>query len=129
MAIDSEVTNAALLADFGQRLASRRIDLGLTQEELATRAEVGKRTVERVEAGRSVQLSKLLNLLRELDLLDALDALLPPAGPRPMDLLRRHGHSRKRVASKRRAPSQTSSSGKREDTASTWTWKDDGDLK
>ncbi len=37
--------------EFGQRLARRRLDLDLTQAQSADEAGVGKRTVERIEAG------------------------------------------------------------------------------
>jgi len=104
----------AILADIGQRLARRRIDLELTQADLAEQAGVGKRTVERIEAGGSSQLSSLIRVLRVLELLAGLDLLVPKAGPRPMDQLRRKGKPRRRA-----------SPGRRKQSASQpWSWDD-----
>ena len=55
--ISGALTTEAALAELGLRLAQRRIQLGQTQDELATEAGVSKRTVERLEAGESTQLS------------------------------------------------------------------------
>jgi len=114
MNLSDLATDDAVLAELGQRLAQRRIDARLTQAELAERAGVSKRTVERVEAGESAQMTSLVRILRELELLSVLDELLPAVGPRPLDQLRHQGRRPQRV-SKRRA-----SSGEDD-----WTWGDD----
>jgi transcriptional regulator with XRE-family HTH domain len=85
------------LVEFGRRLSRRRIDLGLTQEVLAERAGIGKRTLERMESGASVQSSTLLRVLHELGLIDGLWALLPADALRPMDMLKLRGKQRKRA--------------------------------
>jgi len=107
-------TDDAVLAELGQRLAQRRIDARLTQAELAERAGVGKRTVERIEAGESAQMTSLVRIFRELELLTVLDELLPAAGPRPLDKLRHQGRRPQRV-SKRGQLSPDDD----------WTWGDD----
>lgn len=107
-------TDEATLIEFGSRLAAQRIMLGWTQEKLATEAGVGKRTIERMEAGESVQLSSLIRVLRELGLLNGLEMLLPEALPRPMELLRMKGKSRKR------APRTKSD----DNVKPRWTWGD-----
>lgn len=91
-------TDDAVLEALGRRLARCRIDARLTQAELAERAGVGKRTLERIEAGESAQMTSLVRILRVLDLLDVLDELLPAAGPRPMDQLRHRGRRPRRVS-------------------------------
>lgn len=92
-----------------------RVGRNQTQAALAREAGVSKRTVERVEAGESAQLSSLVRLLRALGLLANLDALVPPPLPSPMEQLRRHGQERQR-ASKR---------GASEPAPATWSWGDD----
>ena len=84
-------TDEAILAELGARLSSVRLSRNLTQAQLAQDAGVSKRTVERMEAGESAQLTSFIRVLRTLDLLDGLDLLLPPPTPGPMDLLRRAG--------------------------------------
>lgn len=101
MATIKDMNDDALLEEVGSRLRRRRIDLRLTQAELAEQAGVGKRTVERLEKGASVQLASLIRIFRVLGLVDALDELLPRSGPRPMDLLRLQGKQRRRATSPR----------------------------
>jgi transcriptional regulator with XRE-family HTH domain len=114
MKINELTSDAAILEEIGKRLLQARIDNNLTQAELAEQAGVSKRTVERIEAGMSSQLSNLIRILRVLDLLPALDSALPQAGPRPMDLLKLGGKQRQRVV-KRGAAEQ----------AETWEWGDE----
>ena len=102
----------AILTELGARLMRRRLDLQLTQAELAHQAGLGKRTLERMEGGGSVQLTNLIRVLRALGLLDALDALLPEPGPRPMDLLKLKGHERRRATGSR----------KRKPNPQAWNW-------
>lgn len=101
MKIEKQMSDEAVLVELGQRLARRRIDLGLTQAQAAEEAGIGKRTVERVEAGNDTQVTTLVRLLRVLDLADQLNRLAPEPGPRPMDLLKLKGKERKRASSRR----------------------------
>ena len=103
MKIEGLLTDGAILAELGERLAQRRLALQLTQEMLAEQAGVSKRTVERIEAGASTQISTLIRILRVLELLDRLETLVPAAGPRPMDLVRLKGKARKRAGGKRKS--------------------------
>ena len=102
MKIAGLLTDEAILAELGGRLVQRRLELQLTQQMLAEQAGVSKRTVERIEAGATAQLSTLVRILRVLELLDRLEALVPAAGPRPMDLVRLKGKARKRASGKRK---------------------------
>ena len=102
MNINPDLNDEAILEELGKRLTQRRIELALTQQELAEQAGIGKRTLERLEAGASVQISNFIRVLRKLDLLDVLGSLLPETGPRPMDLLKLHGKTRKRASSPRK---------------------------
>jgi transcriptional regulator with XRE-family HTH domain len=115
MKFQSRLTDEAVRKELGARLEQRRIELSLTQAELAERAGIGKRTLERLEAGQSVQLTTLIRTLRELDLLENLNALIPEAGPRPMDLLKLQGKRRKRAYSPRGKETNTNG----------WKWGDE----
>lgn len=117
MDITGRIGDKEVLEELGRRLARRRLDLELTQAAAAERAGVSKRTVERMEAGSTVQLSSFLRILRALDLLARLDALLPAPGPRPIDLLKLKGNARQRAPS----PSQVAGGNRRSD----WHWGED----
>lgn len=114
MKITELLTDESILAELGQRIARRRIDLQMTQAVVAEQAGVAKRTLERLEAGQSAQMSSLIRILRALDALQDLDRMIPEIGPRPMDLLKRKGKVRQR-ASKRRVA---------EEPEQPWTWDD-----
>ena len=106
-------SDQAVLAELGERLSATRLAYNLTQAQLARDAGVSKRTVERLEAGESAQLTSFLRVLRALGLLGRLDQLLPPAQPEPMELLRRDGKTPRRAT--RRSPT----------SAGAWTWSEE----
>lgn len=103
MQISSSLTDDAALHEIGERIAARRIDLQLTQAAVAEQAGIAKRTLERMEAGYSSQLSSLVRVLRVLDALPGMDSLIPETGPRPMDLLKHKGKPRQRASGRRTA--------------------------
>jgi transcriptional regulator with XRE-family HTH domain len=103
MKIEGLLTDEAILAELGGRLAQRRLELQLTQGMLAEQAGVSKRTVERIEAGATAQTATLIRILRVLELVDRLETLVSEAGPRPMDLVKLKGKARKRASGKRKA--------------------------
>ncbi len=98
------MTDPAVLAEIGQRLAQHRLDKNLTQAELAKEAGVSKRTLIRLEGGESTQLTNLIRILRALDLLANLDAFIPPPVPSPIEQLRSGGKRRKRASRKAQHP-------------------------
>lgn len=103
MKIQGLLTDEAILAELGGRLAQRRLELQFTQEMLAEQAGISKRTVERIEAGATAQISTLIRILRALELLDRLETLVPEAAPRPMDLVKLKGKARQRASGKRQS--------------------------
>ncbi|MDH5675249.1 MAG: helix-turn-helix domain-containing protein [Myxococcales bacterium] len=107
-------SDESALAEVGQRLARRRIELGMTQAELAEHAGVGKRTLERLEHGDSTQLTNYVRILRSLELLEAWIEVHPQPGPSPMALLREQKREKKRV--------RKSARGEQDEP---WTWGDE----
>jgi transcriptional regulator with XRE-family HTH domain len=98
MDITPELTDAAIAQLLGQRIERYRIAAGLTQAELAERAGIGKRTVERVEAGRGAELVTLIRVLRSLNALEGFQRLLPELPPSPIEQLKLRGKQRRRVS-------------------------------
>ena len=115
MNISKLLTDDAILAETGKRIARCRLDHQLTQADVAEQAGVSKRTVERIEAGASAQMSTIIRILRILDLLPGLDNLVPEPGPRPMELLKLKGKVRQRASSNQRS----------DRTGKKWSWGDD----
>jgi len=113
--IEDLMNDKTILKEIGRRLTHRRVELEITQAELAAEAGVSKRTVERLEAGESTQSLTLIRILRILKLLDSLDAAIPEIVPRPMDLLKLKGKERQRASSKKR----------REQAGADWSWGDE----
>lgn len=95
------VSDEQVLAEIGARLSAARLGRNLTQASLARDAGVSKRTLERLEAGHSVQLTSFVRVLRALDLLAGLAALLPSARPGPIELLETGGKPRQRASGDR----------------------------
>jgi transcriptional regulator with XRE-family HTH domain len=115
MTNDALMSDDAVLRAIGKRLARRRLELELTQAQLAEQAGVGKRTVERIEAGESTQTATLIRIVRILGLLDNLAAFIPEPGPRPLDLLKLKGKERRRASSRKQ----------QDKTDEPWSWGDE----
>ncbi|MBC8374894.1 MAG: helix-turn-helix domain-containing protein [FCB group bacterium] len=70
MNIKNSTKTDAVLKEVGARLTQQRVLAKLTQAGLAEKAGVSKRTVERIEAGSSIQLSTMIQVLRVFKLLE-----------------------------------------------------------
>jgi transcriptional regulator with XRE-family HTH domain len=103
MHIDELLTDAAVLAALGGRLAEHRLERNWTQAELAAQAGVGQATVQRAERGESVQMTSMVKLLRALELLRGLDAAVPESIELPIARLEREQRPGRRRARARRA--------------------------
>jgi transcriptional regulator with XRE-family HTH domain len=124
MNITSQLADAAIAQILGGRIERYRIESGLTQAELAEQAGVGKRTVERIEAGHGAELLTLIRILRALNVVEGLERLLPELPPSPIEQLKLRGRQRRRV-SRRRSRSETPASPSQvmeSAPAKPWTW-------
>ena len=119
-----DLTDAAIAQILGERIERYRIEAGLTQAELAEQAGIGKRTLERVEAGNGAELVTLIRILRTLKALEGFDRLLPELPPSPIEQLKLRGKQRQRVAHPRgRTQAQEPSSPIGESApAKPWSW-------
>lgn len=102
-----------MLTELGDRAQQHRVSMNLSQADLAVQAGVSRRTIERFEAGSSVQLDTLLRVLRALQLLDNLNQLIPEDNTRPMQLVGSRTQMRRRS---RKSHAASSKEG--------WTWGD-----
>ena len=72
----STMSDSEIISELCRRIKETRMQLGLSQIELAERAQVGAATIKRVELGESVTLSTLIGILRGLDRLHQLESVL-----------------------------------------------------
>ena len=103
----AELSDKAALVLLGERLQRERLNRNLTQATLAEHAGVGTRTVRYLEAGRPTTVETLIRILRALDKLNALDAVLPEAGPSPLQLAKLKGRERQRASGRRRRTTES----------------------
>lgn len=115
MAKAREMTDAAVLAELGDRLSRLRLQRNLTQAQLAREAGVSKRTLIRLESGESSQVTNLIRVVRALGLLGNLDAFVPPPLPSPLEQLRSRAKERRRA----------SPGVKKSALPTKWTWGDE----
>jgi transcriptional regulator with XRE-family HTH domain len=117
MRFDQLLSDEAVAAEIGQRVADARIAGQFTQAQFAEAVGVSKRTVERLEDGQPTQLPVLIRCLRVLGLLENLERLLPEQPANPIELLRARRAPRQRVRQPRQA-------GLAEGPAKPWVWGD-----
>jgi len=82
------VSSAEWEVRLGEQIRTLRERRGLSQAELARRANVDRTTLVRLELGKGGTLRSLIGVVRALDREHWLDSLAPPQSVSPMDLLR-----------------------------------------
>jgi transcriptional regulator with XRE-family HTH domain len=100
-------TDEAILAETGRRITRCRLAQQLTQAEVAERAGIGKRTLERVEAGLTAQFSTMIRIFRVLGLLPKLDQMLAEPPVRPLEAAARKGKTRQRASGQAKSKAQS----------------------
>ena len=91
-------------ATIGERIRSRRLDLGIGQVDLARLADVSTSTLQNLENGRGSTLRTFVRVLRALDADDALDAVVPASAVSPIDVLRSTSREPRRRVYRPRTP-------------------------
>ena len=122
MRFDELLTDDAVLAEIGRRIARHRLERNLTQAELAARAGIGTATLQRAESGQSVQLTSMVRVLRAIGLLGGLEAAIPESLELPIAALERRSER-----PRKRARAARVQAFRREDEP--WTWGDDGESR
>jgi transcriptional regulator with XRE-family HTH domain len=120
MNLEELMTDDAVLAELGRRLARHRLERNWTQAEMAAEAGLGQATVQRAERGESIQMTSMVKLLRTLGLLGGLDAAVPESIVLPIALLDREQRQARRRASGRGRGGAADVPGERP-----WRWGDE----
>ena len=102
MKIQANLGDESILRELGARLTDARLALNLTQGELAERAGVSKRTLERLEAGEvATRLSSVLRTCRALGLAERFEMLVPEVVSSPIAQLKQHKRQRQRASGRK----------------------------
>lgn len=113
MRIFGTENNEIIMREMGMRIKDTRISIELTQRDLAQRAGVSQRTLERVENGENVRVENIINILRAIQLLQNLENLIPEQKFRPTEL---YDNQKKRVRARAK---------KHTDITIEWEWGDE----
>ena len=101
MKFDELLTPSAMGHELGERLKRARLNLNLTQEEVALSAGISRFVVKKLEQGDG-KVQDLMALLIALDSTDQLNNLMPPQLFSPIQILKLRGKIRKRASSTKR---------------------------
>ena len=121
MRISGLLTDEAVLAEVGRRIARSRLERNLSQRHLAAEAGIGENTLKRLEAGRGATLVNTIRVLRVLDLIDGLELVVPEPVPSPIELLKLEGRRRRRASRERTSPPGDSDAAR----PKPWRWGDE----
>lgn len=101
-----------VLRELGSRVQSTRIDLNLSQVQLAKKCGISVSTLVRIENGEDTKLSNIIKLMQGMGILENLNVLIPERQPYYKDIF--YGKpARKRVRAVKKA------------SRSKWTWGED----
>lgn len=114
MKIFGTENNKYILKELGMRLRDTRIGMSFTQEEMAERAGISTKTIERIEKGHNVKIEGLLNLMRAMGLLQNMEVLIPEQTLSPTI---QHDYGKKRVRAASKKTEETD--------GKLWKWEDE----
>lgn len=90
----------AIAEVLGERLKQARLNLNLTQSEVADKAGVARKTVMNAEKGKA-QLEIFVAIMMAMDLAEQLDLFLPKPDISPLQLIKLQGKKRQRASGQR----------------------------
>lgn len=117
MKITRQQSDSSVLQEVGSRIALHRLNRNLTQAQLAREAGVSLSTVNRMEAGNSVQIANLVRVLRVLGMLENVNLLVPQPAISPVQQLKLAGKTRKRAR-----PAKAANVNKKPGGKQSWSW-------
>ncbi len=97
---------AAIAEQLGDRLRQARLNVDLTQAELASRTGLNRRSILNAEKGK-VQLKNLVAILVSLGMADHLNSFLPVQEISPLQLAKLKGKKRQRASRAQKRMPQT----------------------
>lgn len=94
-----EMTNNQILKEIGSRIKRKRLNKNMSQEDLASRSGLSRRTISLAESNGCVGLKVIICILRVFKSLEDIDLLFPEESLSPIELLKLRGSARKRASS------------------------------
>ena len=85
------------IIELGQKIKIYRIMKEMSQQDLEDKTGVSKRSISRLEQGKSVQVDNLFKILLALDLGENIELLVPDQTKRPSFYLKKADDKPKRV--------------------------------
>ncbi len=104
-------------SEIGKRLESVRLNQNISQQDLAEKAGVSRRTISRMENGQGVSFNTLIRVMRALNFTNQLEDLVPSLDIRPIERVQQKP-VRKHASSPRKKNPATSSK------KTAWKWGD-----
>ena len=98
MKLTKQDTAEAILIEMVRRLVRHRIELRLTQQNVADQTGISLRTIKRIESGGDCQFSTMIRLLQAYDLIDRLNMLVPEPSLSPIQFIEQQQNLRKRAS-------------------------------
>lgn len=95
------LTSQSALVDLGNRIKSFRIYSLMTQEDLALKSGVSRRSIQNMENGEDVNFSTMIKVLMALGLDSNLDLLVPDPTQRPSNFINYNNKPRLRATKKK----------------------------
>jgi transcriptional regulator with XRE-family HTH domain len=99
---NKESNDQLILLEIGNFIKQRRIDLGITQGELAKQAAVSRSTISLIERGENIALGNLIKVLRMLDALYVFNAFKSYDEISPLRLAKIVSEPRQRAYSRKK---------------------------
>lgn len=104
MKLTNTSSNIEIKKELGSRIKNLRIQMNMTQKDLAARTALSLHTISNLENGNDVSFTTLIEVLRELGQLQTLDLLVPEVTLRPSQL-QKSEKPRERASRKKSEPS------------------------
>ena len=95
-------SDLAIVKEISAGIKQMRLNMNISQEELGKRSGLNRVTISRMEAGRSVSLITLVQILRALNNLDILKVFIQEPEISPLKLFEIQEKYRKKASPKKR---------------------------
>lgn len=94
------LTNTRIETIIGERIKKLRLDYNISQKDLAKKVGISRVSISKIESGKGVNLSSLIEIMRGLRVLENIEKLIPEPEISPIEMIKLKNKSKKKRASK-----------------------------